>query len=475
MSNARSNPCKPREDVSPIDPLHSINDPDDPYAVATIEANRAVYHLWRVLSHHVDQEVDCDVNYAALVRSTGLSRREIERNLMAMATLDELPSLRAHQQQLHLLDMHRLRAIDSALAMADRDYFHELDERLTRYLTATRPGQPLPSARAIAKRIKALLDELDASIATDEEDPELPSATYSMQINEDGTADLFARFDAPTAAAIDARVRALARERKIGFAAAHALLVTGADGGIKVNLNIYRAHDVPDAPVYFPRVGWLNPLRAQEWLAKTATVRDLEGIAEFSTDAYRTPERLEALVEGRDGGCRYPGCTVPAQFCDNDHIRNHADGGRTEATNLVKLCRHHHNLKTSGHIRYVLDPVTGNIIWLLPHGQWLEDEPEGPLSPDSRRWVQSFVQRRDARNERARARAQARRRARDELLEQTRDTPDQGGDATGGGQDEGDVACPWSADLLAESDTDPQTEGHAEHADRPDQPVGVGQ
>jgi hypothetical protein len=475
MSNARSNPCTPREDVSLIDPLHSVNDPDDPHAVAANEANRAVFGLWRMLANHVSEEVDCDVNYAALVRSTGCSRREIERNLMAMATLDELPSLRAHQQQLHLLDMHRLRAIDAALAMADRDYFPELDERLTSYLTATRPNQPLPSARAIAKRIKALLDELDASIATDEEDPELPSTTYSLQIHDDGTADLFARFDAPTAAALDARVRALARERNIGFAAAHALLVTGEDTGIKVNLNIYRAHDVKDAPVYFPRAGWLNPVRAQEWLAKTATVRDMDHVAEFSTNAYQTPELLEACIEGRDGTCRYPGCAVPAQFCDNDHTRNHADGGCTAADNLVKLCRHHHNLKTSGHIRYVLDTVTGHVIWLLPHGQWVEDLPEGPLGADSRRWVQTFVQRRDARNERARASAQARKQARDELLEKTRDAPDQGGDATGGGQDQGDVACPWSADLLAEPDTQPQAERHADEADRPDQPVGLRQ
>ncbi|QGU04462.1 hypothetical protein CETAM_05975 [Corynebacterium comes] len=428
-----------------------------------------------MLADAVDETVDCDVNYAAIVRSTGLGSRTVERNLMAMATLDELPALRAHHEQLHHLDLARLRAVESALAMADRAYFPELDERITRYLTATRPHQPLPSPKSIRKRIKAMLDELDASLATDEEDPELPGTTYSMKIHDDGTADLFARFDAPTAAAIDARVRALAEERRIGHAAAHALLLTGEDAGVKVHMNLYRAHDVEEAPVYLPRAGWLNPRRSAEWLARASTVRDMDEAATFSTDAYRTPAILEALLEGRDDVCRYPGCPVPAQFCDNDHMLNHADGGTTSADNLVNLCRHHHNLKTAGHIRYVLDAVTGHVIWLLPNGEWVEDIPEGPLTTDSRRWVQTFVQRRDARNERARLEAQARKRLRDELLEKARDTPDEGDDATGGGEDEGDVACPWSADLLTEPDADPQTEGHTQDPDGPDEPVGLRQ
>lgn len=443
--------------------------------MASHEVTRATHRLWRMLADTVDQSVDCDVTYATIIRSTGLGRHTVELNLMAMATLDELPALRAHQEQIHHLDMARLRAIESALAMADRACFAELDERLTRYLTATRPNQPLPSPNSIRRRIKAMLDELDASIATDEEDPELPGTTYSLKIHANGTADLFARFDAPTAAALDARVRALARERKIGHAAAHALLLTGEDAGVKVQLNLYRAHDVEDAPVYLPRAGWLNPARAAEWLAKATTVRDMDAAARIRTTAYQTPALLEVLIEGRDDVCRYPGCAVPAQFCDNDHMINHADGGATAADNLVKLCRHHHNLKTAGHIRYVLDAVTGHVIWLLPNGEWVEDVPEGPLTADSRQWVQTFVQRRDARNERARQAAQERKRARDALLEKARHTPDEGGDATGGGEDEGDVTCPWSADLLAEPDPDPQSEGHAQDADGPDEPVGVGQ
>lgn len=428
-----------------------------------------------MLADAADEQVDCDVTYAAVIRSTGLGRHTVELNLLAMATLDELPGLRAHQEALHHLDMPRLRAIESALTMADRAYFPELDERITAYLTATRPHQPLPSPKAIRARIKAMLDELDASLATDEEDPELPAATWSLQIHANGTADLFARFDAPTAVALDARVRALAQERGIGHAAAHALLLTGEEEGVKVHLNLYRAHDVEDAPVHLPRAGWLNPRRAAEWLARVSTVRDMDAAAGRSTDAYRAPAWLTALIEGRDGVCRYPGCQVAAQFCDNDHALNHADGGATSADNLVKLCRHHHNLKTAGHVRYVLDAVTGHVIWLLPNGEWVEDLPEGPLAADSRRWVQTFVQRRDARNQRARAAAQARRRARDEVSDQTRNAPNEGGDAADGGQDEGDVACPWSADLLAQPDADPQAEGHARQSDGPDEPLGLGE
>lgn len=416
----------------------------------------------------MDPAADCDVTFATVGRSTGLGRHVVESNLMALSTLDELPLLRARVEQLHHLDMARLRAIDSALSMADREYFPALDERITAYLTPVRAHQQLPSPVAIKHRIKAMLDELDASIATDEEDPDVPSLTYGMTMHADGTADLSARLDAATAAAVDARVRALAQSRGIGLAESHALLLTGQDEGVKVTLNLYRAHDIPDAPVYMPRAGWLNAVRSSIWVDKADRTRDMDEAATISTEAYVTPDALKAYLVGRDDVCRFPGCEVPATMCDSDHTVNHADGGPTSADNLVSLCRHHHNLKTAGHVRYVLDPVTGNVVWLFPDGSWMEDEPRGPLSAESRSWVQTFHQRRDARNERARREAQARRRR----LEEAAQAAHQRGDATGRGEEEGHDPGPWAADPGAEQDAGVDAHGHRHGPDGPDEPIG---
>ena len=448
---------------------YTVNNPDDPLAVASTAVTRAQYTLWRGQADAVDVQLDSDAVYAPIVRSTGEGKWTVEHNLFALATLDELPRLRALVEELYHLDMKRLRAIESALAMADREYFPQLDSRITEYLTPTRANQPLPSPKAIKKRIQAMVNELDCSITTDQEDPDLPQLTYHVEFNADGTADLSARMDAASAAAVDKRVRALARKRGIGLAEAHALLVTGEDEGVTVTLNLYRAHDVPDAPTYLPRAGWLNPHRSAEWEGRATTTRDMDIIRDKVSRGYNTPEDIEACVEGIDDQCIFPCCEAPGEFCDNDHTVDYDDGGPTTAGNLRKLCRRHHNLKTSGHIRYVICPATGNAIFLFADGSWVENESDGPLAAENRRLVQTFRQRRDARNERVRAEAQEHR----SLLYEAADVAHEGGDSAGGGEQEGEGSCPWSADLLTEADAEPQADGHADDAHGPHEPVGV--
>jgi hypothetical protein len=46
--------------------------------------------------------------------------------------------------------------------------------------------------------------------------------------------------------------------------------------------------------------------------------------------------------------CLFPGCRRPAVDCEQDHRREHAQGGRTETDNLAPGCRHDHDLKTKG-------------------------------------------------------------------------------------------------------------------------------
>jgi len=55
-----------------VSAYYTVNNPDDPHAVASHEVTRSTYRLWRMLADSVNHEVDCDVNYAAIVRSTGL-------------------------------------------------------------------------------------------------------------------------------------------------------------------------------------------------------------------------------------------------------------------------------------------------------------------------------------------------------------------------------------------------------------------
>jgi len=57
----------------------------------------------------------------------------------------------------------------------------------------------------------------------------------------------------------------------------------------------------------------------------------------------RTPTLAQrrALIV-RDGGCGFPGCDRPPNWCDAHHLRHWTKGGPTDLCNLVLLCRRHH-------------------------------------------------------------------------------------------------------------------------------------
>ena len=54
-----------------------------------------------------------------------------------------------------------------------------------------------------------------------------------------------------------------------------------------------------------------------------------------------TTSQTFALI-ARDGGCSFPGCTVPPEWCERHHITGWASGGLTDIDNLTLLCGYHH-------------------------------------------------------------------------------------------------------------------------------------
>ncbi|GLH98775.1 HNH endonuclease [Phytohabitans aurantiacus] len=53
---------------------------------------------------------------------------------------------------------------------------------------------------------------------------------------------------------------------------------------------------------------------------------------------------LRRALVARDGGCAFPGCDRPPQWCNGHHIRHWTDGGDTALNNGVLLCGYHHRL-----------------------------------------------------------------------------------------------------------------------------------
>jgi hypothetical protein len=83
---------------------------------------------------------------------------------------------------------------------------------------------------------------------------------------------------------------------------------------------------------------------------------------------YRPGKALASYIEARDLTCRVAGCHRKADL-DIDHTVDFALGGHTTVTNLARLCRAHHTLKTM--LRYTVEQATdgsGRLRWTSPIG-----------------------------------------------------------------------------------------------------------
>ncbi len=67
------------------------------------------------------------------------------------------------------------------------------------------------------------------------------------------------------------------------------------------------------------------------------------------------PDRVRALIEDRDRGCRYPGCHSAA-YLEVHHQTHWRDGGVTDPSNLLCLCGYHHDEHHKGAFMIEGDP-----------------------------------------------------------------------------------------------------------------------
>jgi hypothetical protein len=84
---------------------------------------------------------------------------------------------------------------------------------------------------------------------------------------------------------------------------------------------------------------------------------------------------LRRALAVRDGGCAFPACDRPVGWCDAHHVRHWADGGTTNLSNLVLLCRRHHRLTHEG---FGVEMVDGRPIFRRPDRTLISTGPRGP-------------------------------------------------------------------------------------------------
>ena len=90
------------------------------------------------------------------------------------------------------------------------------------------------------------------------------------------------------------------------------------------------------------------------------------------------PTALRRALQSRDRSqCQFPGCS--SRHCDAHHVVHWADGGETQLSNLVSVCRFHHRAVHEEGFQVVADSA-GQFQFLRPNGEPL------PAVPAAVRW-----------------------------------------------------------------------------------------
>jgi Domain of unknown function (DUF222)/HNH endonuclease len=134
-----------------------------------------------------------------------------------------------------------------------------------------------------------------------------------------------------------------------------------------------------DGPCQLEQGSALHPETARRLACDTSLVRILERDGRPLSVGRRTrtvPPALRRALKSRDPVCRFPGCHQ-RRFLHAHHLDHWARGGRTDLSNLIHLCSHHHRLLHEGGYRIERGPQ-GALRFHRPDGRALPAVPSRP-------------------------------------------------------------------------------------------------
>jgi len=99
-------------------------------------------------------------------------------------------------------------------------------------------------------------------------------------------------------------------------------------------------------------------------------------------DQRIVPSRTRRLIEDRDRGCRYPGCTA-TQHVEVHHLDHWAKGGNTDYDRMLSLCPFHHDAHHRAEFTMTGDPTSSHgVDFRNPHGLRIQvARPSAPEPP----------------------------------------------------------------------------------------------
>jgi hypothetical protein len=385
---------------------------DDQQAAAGGRGRRPEYsHLSpeRVARSHVSTALDVSSRYAARLVDTAIQLHTRLFRLSRAAGTGRI-------DETLLVDLAcRLRDVPDHL-------FEEVENRIVGWVMTRAEHGDMPSRTSVNERIDRALESLDPDETDRQHEHARQDRRVSFRPRGQGMSSMWAMLPTEDAEALRRRL-----ENEISHDQADdprttdqrlADALTGlAHAGTSADTSTGSADTPADgtngpdrpAPLHITVIGAAAlglPARVEfvrgayaafDWLCHQVLAQENETIrftlvdpvpgAEDDPDAalrYTPSEALRRRVRMRDRTCRFPGCTVPAENCELDHVIpfNHADpaaGGPTAEWNLADLCKGHHLEKTFGLWTYRPGP-DGELIITTDTGHEYRTYPDGILA-----------------------------------------------------------------------------------------------
>lgn len=393
-----------------------IEDPNDPVSLAARSINSMhvflAYLTQPQWSEHIDDHT------SRISARTGMTAWKAEQFALVGLVLPRFPQLNriASDGLLHFQLVHRIcellmpvntakdEIIDHALVrLLQPTVRHQamrtmkwIDDTLSQLINFVDPlAVPVPDEPAgtdtqaeedflsdLVNSDPSLLDDEEGSDDAQLQDPEVRDFHYDNRDPNHTTFTL--TVDSLTGVELLKSIKNAAARNGITQGEAFLGLLRGSVNA-EITLNLYKNTFGLPLEEVFGEGHWLTAAASDRWLER---VTHLAGAGTSSNNGYTPSAQTVAMVAGRDGHCRFPGCTVPAHRCQIDHVHrydhdNPAAGGPTSTENLHLLCVKHHRLKTAGSWDVTLHPDATETWTSHGDGHSIITTAEGPLGRET--------------------------------------------------------------------------------------------
>ncbi|WKD61952.1 hypothetical protein CCICO_09765 [Corynebacterium ciconiae DSM 44920] len=333
---------------------------------------RFALHLFR---QYEEQQEHYDAFCSYMAKRYSCTDGYILKHLDLAQALLRFPLIAAFLNLRPVFNEAHLWAFTYAVEAMQDEFTAEFEVRFLDRILPRVDRQALKGPYWLRSRIAEILRMIDPPAAeTDQPDPQREEHEWvDLQHNPltntyTITANLNAHRGMLVAEAISAAARD-GRTRADGFVG---LILNSID--LDVVMHVYG--DWFNKGAWTPTTGWLGDLATDEVLS---WITHLQLLSDSEKPGYAPTEAQRHEVIARYGCCNHPGCPVPANRCEIDHIAEWHEGDLTATWNLQPLCKRHHNMKTLGEYTVTVDPQ-GTTTWRSKTGEISRSVAEGVSS-----------------------------------------------------------------------------------------------